>query len=203
MAETIPIMKKIPGFSHADVVRGVRVTYQSSTFEGLVKAVSDGRKKSGMKRANYNLVYNELLAKYPQSSPRKAKPKLYYQDAINSAKRLFSGGKALGENILGLTVDETELKRREAICLKCPAKGAMAGCKQGCGMSQAAVNALDGASKAVFGKARNDISVALRKQFCDVCGCALSVMLPAKIESFPADTPEEKAKRPAACWLTR
>lgn len=191
-------------FAHHESINGVRTSFESPQFEGLVKAVSNARKKARLRKSDYNIVYNEMRKRYPNgdSTGRKASRKMFYQDAIAGAKAYLSGAKALGKNVLGQTVDATELKRREAICMKCPMRNGMAGCKAGCGMSQSAVNALDEASKKLFGKARNDISPALRTLFCDVCGCALSVMLPAHIDDFPVDTESKASIRPKNCWLT-
>lgn len=85
-------------------------------------------------------------------------------------------------------VDESELMRRYKICEKCPKLGNVVGVS---------------VASQVLGRIANKNKVPrhVHKKRCNVCSCAMLLLLPTKPEHLHKDTPEQKAERPANCWL--
>lgn len=182
-------------FEFKEVLNGQSISYTSPTFDGLVKAVYDRRRKEGKRTADYNLIHNELKRKL---QPKNYNQKKYItpQEAINGAKAVF-----LQNIVLNNVESQKEIDRRSAICERCPALSAMAGCSKGCGISKIALDAYNATVNKFFGGARYNIPTRLKKTYCGVCGCSSAAILPAKLEHFLPDSEEKARIRPANCWL--
>ena len=107
------------------------------------------------------------------------------------------GAKALVKVVAGQVVSQEEINRRSIICSSCPRITEIPFCNT-CGQAgifASAVNKL----KQLFGKGFT-IPNNLEKRGCDVCDCALSVMLPSKMEYF---SDKDQAQRPDNCWVKK
>lgn len=193
-------------FEHKDNLRGAIQIYQAPTYDVLVQKVVEGRRKLG-KPSNYNAVYNELNRKKAGQSRNDNQvvrggtgrgsqcPKVFH-----TPDEVYKGAIAHLKNILGITVDQTEINRRAAICQNCPHTCGIAGCSRGCGLGKAAVALWDKTMK-FFGGKRYEVPAALKRTYCGVCGCSHGVILAARLEDFHPDSPEKANKRPDNCWL--
>jgi len=153
--------------------------------------------KAGDKR-DYQEILDQVNAELFQNKenipvsrpPSNIKKPLTLNDYIN-------GAKAVVKVVSGEVADQSEINRRAIICTNCPNKTEIPGCR-GCGFTDTLNRTVNGLKK-MFGKGFN-IPNGLQGNGCDVCGCALSVMLPSKMEQF-----NEKlgVVRPTNCWINK
>lgn len=120
------------------------------------------------------------------------KGKLNYKDALHGANALI---KVLG----GDAVDQEEIKRRTRICASCPLKTLTTDC-YACGFASRLTKIISD----IKGKftTQFELSSDVRGSYCDVCGCALSVMIPSKMSVFSEDA-DKQASRPNHCWVKK
>jgi hypothetical protein len=197
---------------HKETIKGAIQVYQAPTYDALVKAVVDGRRKLG-KPTNYNRVYNELKKlKDPKPVRKMGAPQgtgksvheMRPEDIANGIKAIFK------TTVLGEIVSQEEILRRSQICSgldatgkqvssPCPKLENMKGCMT-CGAGKV-VAALYERSRAFFKGQRYEIPVALKKANCGVCKCYLSNMLPARLETFKENGPHQSEACPNACWI--
>ena len=109
----------------------------------------------------------------------------------------ISGATALVKVSSGEIVLQEEINRRGIICTKCPRLETIPGC-MGCGLAGRISNAVNKIKK-LFGK-NFILPNNLETKGCGVCGCALSVMLPAKTEQF---NDNDQTERPDNCWVKK
>lgn len=118
-----------------------------------------------------------------------------------------SGANALLNVVAGNTVSQEEINRRAIICYNCkrknePTKSGLlesSNCRA-CGFSKRLNNYIT-KLKSAFG-AGFDIPNNLSDKHCYVCECALSVMLPSKLNAFKHDK-DKQHLRPDNCWLKK
>lgn len=189
---------------HKETLRGVRTTFSNETLEGLARMVTDARRKAG-KRVDYNAVYNEL--KRTNKTVRSSRPRTGRGSQCPSVtltpKEVLGGAKSILKNMLGQHEDQGEINRRAAICAKCPHLCYVKGCKSGCSLSRAALDAYNRGLKGILGVTRYTIPTAVEATYCGICGCSSMALIAAKPEDFPQDSPEKAAARPEACWIKR
>jgi hypothetical protein len=103
---------------------------------------------------------------------------------ITSALRAFQAAKNQD------TVSEEEFKARLAVCRNCP-KNVHKGRTVRTRISE------------ILGQYSNRLSVPdeITKRSCGVCGCAFSLLLPARKQLLHKDTPEQAEVRPDFCWM--
>lgn len=186
---------------HKDSLKGAIQIYQAPTYDALVKAVVDGRRKLG-KPTNYNRVYNELRKlKNPAPARKLGAPEKGTIDVFKvGVEHIANGVRAFAKTtILGEIVGQDEILRRAAICEKCPKLEMMKGCTS-CGAGRRFA-ALYEKSRSLFKGARYTIPTNLAKANCGVCKCYLANMLPAKLEVFKEDDARMASIRPNVCWL--
>lgn len=181
---------------HKDKLNGAIQIYQAPTFDALVKAVVDGRRKLG-KRDNYNQVWNELKRLNKPSrklgAPQGAGKSVHEmrpEDIANGIRAVFK------TTILGEIAPQQEILRRAAICEKCPQKQMMKGCMS-CGAGKV-VAALWEKSRAFFKGQRYEIPVELKKANCGICKCYLANLLPGRKEVFKEGSHQSA---PDNCWI--
>lgn len=109
----------------------------------------------------------------------------------------INGAKALVNVIEGNTVTQEEINRRASICNNCPMKTQIPGC-MGCGLAGRISNFINSIKKAF--KSSFVIPNNLETKGCGVCNCALSVMLPSKMNAFSESDQQE---RPNHCWVKK
>lgn len=119
-------------------------------------------------------------------------PRLKFKDVVNGAKAL------LGTS-LGHTVDQEEITRRGRICAGCPNKTLTTDC-YGCGFA-GTLNKFIIGLKSIFAK-EVSIHPDVKGCYCNVCSCALAIMIPSELTAFNEDE-EKQSKRPDFCWLKR
>lgn len=114
---------------------------------------------------------------------------------------LMHGARALYKNLKGHVVPNAEIERRAKICKDCPQFTLANDCR-----------ACQWASK--LAKKKNDAMRAFGKGFvipryagvdmasggCSVCGCAMLLVLPARIEEFQDEDARIQKARPVHCW---
>jgi hypothetical protein len=118
--------------------------------------------------------------------------RLTFKDVVNGAKALLNTS-------LGNTVDQEEITRRGRICASCPRKQLTTDC-YGCGFSRV-LSKFIGNLKNIFGK-EVSLHSDVKGSYCDVCGCALSIMIPSKLDAFN-ETQDKQDARPEYCWLKK
>lgn len=114
-------------------------------------------------------------------------------------KTVVNGAKALLGVSLGHTVDDAESNRRGKICVACPKKKLTTDC-YGCGFSSV-LNKFINNLKSLFGK-QVSLNPDLKGSYCDICDCALAIMIPSKISAFKEDKAKQDA-RPDHCWIKK
>lgn len=180
-------------FEHREKNRkGVEVLFSSPTFEGLVQAVVDARRGDNIK-TDYNRVFNQL--RLLKAHKMRKLPKARNLKLAEAA----SGAKAVLKNLRGQIVSQQTINERAAICLRCPLVNKASDCPI-CTKGAAFTNAWN-AAQAWVGKKTYTVPEALKKTYCDVCGCAHSMILPARLEDFLPDDAAKATKRPANCWI--
>lgn len=161
---------------------------------------------------NEEVIKNAILKKFPNcledleyisvtknnptvndyKAPAKEKKKLSFKDGVTGAYALFKVA-------TGSVVDQNELNRRANICIKCPMLVGSTNCRA-CGFAKGLANYIKKLKKE-FGKGFV-IPHGLEDKHCNVCQCALSVMLPSKLDVFKHDK-DKQSERPNNCWLKK
>lgn len=150
--------------------------------------------------------YSEAFEIAKNGQPNKESPntsnsfitgKSFQRSKAKGLSDYVKGATALVSVARGQTVPQEETNRRAIICSKCPRLEQIPGC-MGCGLAGRIANAVKNIKK-LFGKGFV-IPNNLETKGCGVCGCALSVMLPAKIELF---SDKDQAERPDNCWVKK
>lgn len=175
---------------------GAQYSYEAPTFEALVKAVTDDRRKRGL-RANYNNIYNEVKKTLDRAERRNIANKPNRQRKL-SLKSAIAGANAAMKIVRGEIVDQVEIQRRADICLRCPMVTRASDCPS-CSGGAAVVNAFNSA-KSLIGK-NYSLPEGLKRSYCDLCGCAHTMIIPTRLENFLSDSPELAARRPSNCWI--
>lgn len=120
------------------------------------------------------------------------KPKLKFKDVVAGAKALL--GLTIGD-----AVDQTEITRRGRLCAGCPRMTLTTDCYS-CGFA-GTLNKFVNNLKGLFGK-EVSIHSDVKGGYCDICSCALAVMIPSKLNKFHEDQ-DKQNQRPDHCWLKR
>jgi hypothetical protein len=96
---------------------------------------------------------------------------------------------AFAEATRGHVVAPGEIVRRAAICAPCPLLRSSSG--------------LAGAVSERLGAlaSKHRVPPEAHGRACGVCGCSLMMLLPAAGPDLHADSADEAARRPPACWL--
>lgn len=120
------------------------------------------------------------------------KPRMTFKEVVNGAKALL--GVSIGDS-----VDQDEITRRGRICASCPNKTLTTDC-YGCGFAST-LNKFIGGLKSLFSK-EVSLNSDVKGSYCNVCSCALAIMIPSKLTAFNEDQ-DKQDKRPDHCWLKR
>lgn len=94
--------------------------------------------------------------------------------------------KAFKEAITGEVVTTQEIKRRAAVCDTCPMRRAVSGTSSRASQTLGII-----ANK-------NRVPPSIKNYKCEVCGCALLMLIPAKTPH--QDNEEQRKSRPKGCW---
>ena len=160
---------------------------------------------------DYNVIYNniriklraketsDLHAKEAESRSeqrRNSGAPISFSDALRGAKAIlnFSAGKV---------VESSEMSRRAHICSQCPMVAKNSDCAT-CKMGKTINNIVSGIRK-MAGRGITYPSIGGRRAkdtYCGSCGCAMLMMLPAKISCF-SEPDEKNQSRPEMCWARR
>lgn len=120
------------------------------------------------------------------------KKRLTFKDVVAGAKALLGVG-------LGNTVEQQEITRRGQICAGCPLAELTTDC-YGCGFSRVLSKFINNL-KTIIGK-EVSLHSDIKGSYCSVCGCALSIMIPSKLDAFKEDQAKQDS-RPDYCWLKK
>lgn len=145
---------------------------------------------------NKNIKVNSAFGGSSNTQEKKLnkvyKPRLTFKDVVNGAKALL--GLSIGD-----AVDQNEVTRRGRICASCPRMTLTTDC-YGCGFA-GTLNKFIGGLKGLFGKELS-LNADVKGGYCDICSCALSIMIPSKLDKFN-ESEEKQSQRPDFCWLKK
>ena len=195
-----------------------RIAYQGEDVDGIVRQIlSENEKKNKVYKhkpypTDYNSVYNNVVTKlkkmddgYQIEKTRNLNSKIRRERQISQQQPVTFSDAVRGANAIikmakGQVVNSEEILRRSNICSGCPLSTRSSGCAT-CRFGRQVANVVNGI-RGLAGRSITYPSIKgakARDMNCGFCGCALIVMLPAKIECF--NEPEEKNQaRPDHCW---
>lgn len=168
---------KVLGNSTEAIAFRIQKTGDSRSYEEILEQVNAEVYKNS----------ESIPVSRPQSGVKKP---LNLNDYIN-------GAKAVVKVVSGQVAEQSEINRRAIICTNCSEKTEIPGCR-GCGFTDTLNKSVNGIKK-LFGKGFS-IPNGLQGNGCNACGCALSVMLPSKMEQF---NEKPSVVRPIHCWVNK
>lgn len=117
-----------------------------------------------------------------------------------SFSNVVAGARAFLSVVGGSSVTQEEINRRSSICQGCVHKQVTTDCFS-CGFG-GTLNKFINEAKVRFGFGF-ELTQDAKKSYCEVCSCALSLMLPSKTSSFKTEDEDKQKARPDFCWVKK
>lgn len=187
-------------------------TFIGVTVEQVTARAHKKYKGTDHPYSNYNVLYNAVLkssktvektiSQQPQPQTVKTTQNPFTRplraaEAVKASKALFK------MNILGLTVDQQEVKRRGDICRGCDLVMHVSDCGS-CGGAKRKLATLAGAVTGFFqkklklGTFKGKTAI---KSYCGHCGCSMQALLPVRVQDYKPEAFDQT--RPDYCWLRK